>query len=59
MNLVSDFNSKVKNGEIQTIFKPCLCSSAKFTKVVDKDRYGLWHPVYAAIAAVLFRLILA
>ena len=45
MNLVSDFNSKVKNGEIQTIFKPCLCSSAKFTKVVDKDRYGLWHPV--------------
>ena len=45
MNLVSDFNLKVKNGEIHTIFKPCLCSSVKFTKFLDKDRYGLWHPV--------------
>lgn len=45
MNLVKNFNLKVKNGEIQTIFKPCLCSSVKFTKFLNKDRYGLWHPV--------------
>tara|TARA_B100000886_G_scaffold43245_1_gene26518 strand:+ start:427 stop:1359 length:933 start_codon:yes stop_codon:yes gene_type:complete len=45
MSNIKEFNSKLKNGDIEIVHKDCLCSSNNSKKVVNKDRYGLWHPV--------------
>jgi 2-polyprenyl-3-methyl-5-hydroxy-6-metoxy-1,4-benzoquinol methylase len=45
MSKIKDFNRKISEGKIEIEYKICLCNSDDFTKVIDKDRYGLWHSV--------------
>ena len=43
--LVDEFNAKIAKGIIEVESKHCMCDHNSFEKMIERDRYGLWHSV--------------
>lgn len=53
LNLVSEYNRKVKNGDLKLEAVPCLCGSLVFDLTARVDRYGMLQDTVICVACGL------